>query len=889
MNGHSGRLAPVVALVSTLLLAVVPRVLPDSAPSVVLGPLASNVLWLPAALWFAAEVMGDLASPSLGRILRLVARASVWLLPILVLIDPARNLPEMIASGLGDALDGVRAAVAGMVGMLVVAGIAGIVLGGDSSSASREDRTVVSTGSSIHPLVAILVRLVLRLATSVFTSLLGVALLLIAWTVDGMDGIRAVRDGSRAPSRVTDSIVVLHDGVGSLGGWTRSALGRASAGWGHQTSHGVWMGPAELSRDEEGDRTVREWRLDSTASADDLELRELGLGLLAAIDVGIFAETPKPGTETRVTGARTAAPKLYPYTIRIARAWSRPGYHAVIIQATPPAAAAAMAKVGAEGLVPTLDASTGWTVEQLRGLRLSDRRVAADELRDRETGLCIALDRPTAATEPTVVGTPADTGRAAVERALAELDGPNAGRYRWSATEEAFDATTITYVADTIRSAADWDGLDRTWRELGKAVALYARNAKARLETEIDPPRFIAILPKASPEYPSGSATDWAVVTARYPASRRHPLRVIAGLEHDGTPAYLELGDQTPHLLVAGATGSGKSVAARSILAQLLANNGPDRLRVHILDSIKRETVRRFGDAPHVERAVIAEDGDEVVAMLDDFVRVMDDRYRALGGQPIGADEPVQILMVEEWADLRDLLERGQLESVERSINRIGQLGRAAGMRLILVTQKATSQVLTTRMKLSFAARISGYLPNLPDYGALFDRHSRLLPNVTGRLAVSDGATLRIVQGLHITDEQIADIVSRGQAGRPPVLSAGLRAPTAPRTEPDDPLPRRPTVAEVDALDVMTAARCLYRWQAEQSSPLVATVRGLMNHVREEGFIPGRTDLYTDAMARLERIGILRAMSDFSTAPRRLIISDWPTARAIIEAAEVGR
>jgi len=62
-----------------------------------------------------------------------------------------------------------------------------------------------------------------------------------------------------------------------------------------------------------------------------------------------------------------------------------------------------------------------------------------------------------------------------------------------------------------------------------------------------------------------------------------------------------------------------------------------------------------------------------------------------------------------------------------------------------------------------------------------------------------------------------------------------------------------------------------------------------MNHVRAEGHVPGRTELYTDAMARLERIGILRATSDFSTAPRRVVVPDWPTARAMIEAAEAGR
>src|SRR4051794_3958777 len=124
MSGHSVRLTPVVALVGTLLLAVLPRGMPDSPPFVVLGPLASIALWLPAALWLAAEVMGDLtSSPSLGHILRIVARAAVWLLPLLVVIDPARNLPEMITSGFGGLADGIRAAVAGVAGVVVLAGI----------------------------------------------------------------------------------------------------------------------------------------------------------------------------------------------------------------------------------------------------------------------------------------------------------------------------------------------------------------------------------------------------------------------------------------------------------------------------------------------------------------------------------------------------------------------------------------------------------------------------------------------------------------------------------------------------------------------------------------------------------------------------------------------
>ena len=607
---------------------------------------------------------------------------------------------------------------------------------------------------------------------------------------------------------------------------------------------GVWVRPAWLARSDELE-LVDERAWERTRTPEDAELAELGRGVLAAYDVALQAMA-------RSGDPRAPAPRVGPYRLEVARAWSSTEFHAIVLSVTPAHAAAVAARVGLDQLVPVLDAVTSWTGDDLRSLHLSDRRIAEDPLREGTVGLFISLDRAPA----TAASTDPDPVVAAVDRALGEAG--LRGRFRFAAREEGIESDTIEYRA-SFRKFEEWRELEAGWRNSQPAVALFAKSQAVRLETRLDPYGFLVVVPKPAPEFPSGEATEWTRVFERYqPALRRHPLRFVLGLDHRGEPVFAELGHETPHFLVAGGTGSGKSRSAVfSPLLQLLELNSPDRLGLWLLDSVKRELTSLFGDAPHVRHAVVAEDAETVVATIERFAAEMDARYRELRGREFDpATGQTQICIVEEFGDLVLLLDKADLERFVRAVTRIGQLGRAAGFHLVLITQKASAVVLSPRIKSNLGLRASGYFPNVADYGIVLDEHRRLLPNVKGRLAVSTGSGIVVCQGLYADNETIHRRV-RGLRGNRPSTS--------------EPIERQwPTQADIDRLDDETLLRLLYAWRADGNGELTVTVRGLAEHVRSLGLTPGRIERLTEALARLEAAGVLDRTSSHVTAPRRL-------------------
>lgn len=139
----------------------------------------------------------------------------------------------------------------------------------------------------------------------------------------------------------------------------------------------------------------------------------------------------------------------------------------------------------------------------------------------------------------------------------------------------------------------------------------------------------------------------------------------------------------------------------------------------------------------------------------------------------------------------------------------------------------------------------------------------RLLPRVPAAGALIDGSgDIVILQALQISDEDIADVVARATRGRPSV---------DPSDRLDDAEPRRPTAAEIDRLEPLTTLRLIFRMQNGTTGSLSVSVRGLMERVREEGFVAGRTERYTASLGVLERLGILEAQwPGVPTSPRRI-------------------
>ncbi|MGK2849380.1 MAG: FtsK/SpoIIIE domain-containing protein [Candidatus Limnocylindrales bacterium] len=839
----------------------------------------------PVVLGLAAASLG---ARSLGRyttasVLAFLARLAVWLLLARLIAEPAPTVVDAAASWLASLLApiaaGVRTALGAIAGLLLLGAVVGSMMGGQSAPTPATSKSTVRTGSSLGPVAAGLLRLASRASITLFVLALWLLLAAGSWTVAGIAGLRIALGRLEAISRPQRGIAFLAASLSRGGTGVAALLKRRSTGWGRHESLGAWLSPVAIERDAAGDRVdAIAWLRDPREDAEERELRELTSALVAAFDVALVSGGSNRKGSDGGQDPRQQAPRPYPYRIEALRAWSRPGFHAVVIRATPTTANAVLAKVTAEQLLPTLDAETSWTATELRGLRLSDRRVADDPLRGGEPGVFVALERHVPlATSPSVA---LDPGQAAIERALKEAG--LAERYRLARTDIGFDADTYEYRA-SFSTSTEWRELETSWKALTPSVALFARESGVRMETRLEPYGFLAVIPKPTPEFPSGEATDWSRVVTRYePVLRKRPLSFVMGLDHRGEPLIMELGTQTPHLLVAGSTGSGKSRSAVfSPLAQLMRTHEPTRLRMWLLDSVKRELSSLFGDSPFVERRVVAEDGDDVVALLEAFTASMDARYRDQAGREFDLKrDAAQLLVVEEWADLRDLLDKDQLERVIRAMNRVGELGRAAGHHAILVTQKASAEVIPPRLKTNFKGRVAGYL-EARDNGIVFDVQRRLLPNVKGRLAVSLGGNeIHIVQGLYIDNPTIRGLVEGQKAGAP---SAPILVPVPVLAQPTE--PRAPTAREVETLDLRTLARLIYRWQAELDDPLVVSVRTIVDRVRSLGHTPGRVERYTVGLGELERLGILGRTSDGAQSPRRVAV-DWERASVILEHAE---
>jgi len=877
----SRRTEGAVAAVLAVVLAVVAIAAAGSLPIEIVGPLAATVLWVPPALWAIASFM-PAGAPASVRVVRFLARAACWVALALVLADPARNGPDIVASAGGDGLaqlaSVVRSLLTGLAA-IVVGGFFLSVLAGGSSPAPDSSRRRVTRGSAVHPLVAIVLRVAIRLAVGMALLTLELFLAAVAWTIDGIAGIRALDGSSPAPGRAIALLAAARRVIRAGAARALGLVRRASDGWGVRTSTGVWIEPAVLERDADGVVSRRPWR-GRALTADDAALIELA-ALLDAYDVALNTPKPRaalPGGDA-VDSRQAPALRLAPYRIAIARAWASPDRLSCVIAVSPPAAAAAAGRVTVDQLAPTLDALTTWTADDLRGLRLSDPRVAADPLRGDARGLFIGLDRPRGH-----VGSDRDDDpvRRPITRALREAGLHT--RFHHHLTDEADDGTlTLTYRA-SFRTAAEWAELERAWMSCQAAIALYLRRPGVKLATTTDPAYgFLVRIPPPDDVWPSGQATDWGTVTRRHPVDAAHPSRVILGLDRRGEPVPFELAGDRSHLLIGGASGSGKSTALGAVVVGLLANDlalaerGIVRppTELILVEAVKRDLVRRLG--PACWTALSTTTGSDAIPVVADFLRTIEQRYRDLDGRPFDPSTIARrVLVIEEYGSLRLALDRDEGAELERILTAIANTGRAAGSSLVIALQKGSAETIPTRLRVNMS-RISGWYPTAQDYGVILDRPTRaLLPRIPGRLAMQgiDGDVITL-QGLRPDDTDIDAVVQRWVAR----FGAGAPSMVADDAS-DDPLPRLPTAAEVASLDALAVARVIYRRQARHAHPLAVSVRGAIEWARDEGLVPGRQEGWTRALAELEALGILEPASDYPTAPRRVAVPYWPEARS---------
>jgi S-DNA-T family DNA segregation ATPase FtsK/SpoIIIE len=248
----------------------------------------------------------------------------------------------------------------------------------------------------------------------------------------------------------------------------------------------------------------------------------------------------------------------------------------------------------------------------------------------------------------------------------------------------------------------------------------------------------------------------------------RSPLRIVLGREVSGDAVVADLGAM-PHLLIAGATGSGKSVCINAIICCLLCHNTPDRLKFVMVDP-KMVELTPYNGIPHLLAPVVVE-LERVVGALEWVTRQMDERYRRFA--EIGARHladynqrlanrgerglPYIIVVIDELADLM----MAAPEKVERLICRIAQMARATGIHLIIATQRPSVDVVTGLIKANFPARVSFATVSQIDSRVILDTvgAERLLGRGDLLYMAADSSRLTRVQGCFVSPSELRALV----------------------------------------------------------------------------------------------------------------------------------
>jgi S-DNA-T family DNA segregation ATPase FtsK/SpoIIIE len=221
-----------------------------------------------------------------------------------------------------------------------------------------------------------------------------------------------------------------------------------------------------------------------------------------------------------------------------------------------------------------------------------------------------------------------------------------------------------------------------------------------------------------------------------------------------------------PHLLIAGATGSGKSVCINTVICSIIMHASPDEVRFMMVDP-KRVEMMPYSNIPHLLCPVIVEP-ERVVGTLQFVIREMEERYRkfaAIGVRniegfnksPRAAEHmPYWVIIIDELADLMMVAPF----EVEKSLCRLAQLARATGIHLVVATQRPSVDVITGLIKANFPTRISFAVSSQIDSRTILDAGGaeKLLGRGDMLYVPTDATKPKRVQGAYVSDTEVERI-----------------------------------------------------------------------------------------------------------------------------------
>jgi len=298
-------------------------------------------------------------------------------------------------------------------------------------------------------------------------------------------------------------------------------------------------------------------------------------------------------------------------------------------------------------------------------------------------------------------------------------------------------------------------------RDLARALA--SPTGAIRIEAPIPGRNLVGIeLPNRSPEFvPLKKMMDSELMQ-----SNKSKLAVALGFDVTGKPIIADIG-KMPHVLIAGQTGSGKSVCINTFLASLLFRASPNELKLILVDP-KRVELTGYNNIPHLLTPVIV-DPEKVVSALRWIMAEMDRRYKLfaeVGARNIdGYNEmsgfqalPFIVLFIDELADIMLF----SPVEVEDAITRIAQMSRATGIHMVLATQRPSVDVITGLIKANVPTRIAFAVSSLVDSRVILDTQGaeKLLGKGDMLYLPPESAKPSRIQGAFISDKEIAELVN---------------------------------------------------------------------------------------------------------------------------------
>jgi DNA segregation ATPase FtsK/SpoIIIE, S-DNA-T family len=272
------------------------------------------------------------------------------------------------------------------------------------------------------------------------------------------------------------------------------------------------------------------------------------------------------------------------------------------------------------------------------------------------------------------------------------------------------------------------------------------------------------------------------VITAPEVAAEKTPLTFVLGRDVSGVPMFTDLA-KMPHMLIAGATGSGKSVMINALLTSLLYRNSPNDLKMILVDP-KRVELGLYNGIPHLLTPVINEP-EKCISALKWAVAEMERRYKLLadvGNRNIieynnaHPDEamPYIVIVIDELADLMVLA----AADVESLIVRLAQMARAIGIHLVLATQRPSVDVITGIIKANIPARLAFSVASQIDSRTILDQMGaeKLLGKGDMLFSSPDYMKPRRIQGVFLSEKEVKSVTDYLRKQREPEYNADVVA-----------------------------------------------------------------------------------------------------------------